>query len=231
MSRSKDLSNATSNDVRSFIEELKKAPVPTRDGSRGRLIFALDATQSRQPTWDRACNVQAEMFLEADKLSGIDVQLVFYRGFHECKASRWVSNAADLVSLMTRVDCRAGRTQIERVLRHVRNETKRGTVNAFVFIGDACEESIDDLGDLAGELGVLGVKGFLFQEGGDPTAGRAYRDIAKLTGGAHCQLDSTSPGELRALLGAVAAYASGGRAGMAKVGHRGAVRLIESQIR
>ena len=46
-------------------------------GGRGRLIFALDATASREPTWDRACRIQGEMFEATAALGGLDIQLVF----------------------------------------------------------------------------------------------------------------------------------------------------------
>ena len=61
-------------------------------GGRGRLIFALDATASREPTWDRACRIQGEMFEATAALGGLEIQLVFYRGFSECKASRWMTH-------------------------------------------------------------------------------------------------------------------------------------------
>jgi hypothetical protein len=233
MADRKDITERGDAAVQAFVEALRSAPSPAAGGGRGRLIFALDATASRRPTWDRACAVQGEMFLEADRLGGLDVQLAFYRGFDECKASRWVGHAKDLVDLMVKVDCRAGRTQIHRILRHAISETEKHRVHALVFIGDACEESVDTLGDLAGRLGLLGVKAFVFHEGGDPNAAYAFGEIARLTGGAACSFDASSPAELRALLRAVAAYASGGQKALADYARRegGAVRLLEQQTR
>ena len=134
---------------------------------RGRLIFALDATMSRQPIWDTACRLQADMFREAAAIGGLDVQLVYYRGLAECRASRWVSQAERLAELMARIDCRGGHTQIGKVLAHAARETERRKVQALVFVGDAMEEKLDDLCQAAGELGLLGVPAFMFQEGGD----------------------------------------------------------------
>lgn len=228
----KSITPTEGQDVAAFLEQVRRAPRHA-DGGRGRLIFALDATASREPTWDRACRVQGEMFLEADRLGGLEVQLVYYRGFDECKASRWVTAAGPLVKLMTGVMCRAGQTQIRRVLRHAIKETQARRVHALVFVGDCVEEDIDALGRLAGELGVLGVRAFLFQEGANPEAERAFRHLAHLTQGAHCRFDSSSPNELRALLGAVAAYAAGGRQALIDAGQRagGAVKLLASQVR
>src|SRR6201996_7333440 len=92
--------------------------VPT--GKRGRLIFALDATMSRQPTWDTACRLQADMFREAAAAGGLDIQLIYYRGLAECKASSWIAEPARLGTLMSRIDCRGGHTQISKVLAHAR---------------------------------------------------------------------------------------------------------------
>ena len=69
-----------------------RATAPRGDAGRGRLIFALDATMSRQPTWDLACRVQGEMFAAASEAGGLSVQLVYFRGFGECRASRWVAD-------------------------------------------------------------------------------------------------------------------------------------------
>ena len=207
---------------------------PRADGKRGRLVFALDATMSRQPTWDLACKLQAEMFEEAGAVGGLDVQLVFYRGIHECRASPWVSDPARLAALMEKIDCRGGHTQIGRVLGHLRKETKRQKVDAFVFVGDAMEEKVDDLCAIAGELGLLGVPAFMFQENRDPIAEQAFREIARLTKGAWCPFDAGAAAQLKELLRAAAAYAAGGRVALAdlskRAGGEGAVRLL-SQIR
>ncbi len=197
--------------VDAFVKKLASMPVVRPAGARGRLMFSLDATASRQPTWDRACELQAEMFAEAAGLGGLDVQLVFYRGFGEFEASRWLGDSAELTRKMTGVRCLGGRTQIGRVLRHAIAETKAKRVNALVFVGDAMEEAIDELCDLAGQLGVLGLPIFLFHEGRDPVAAAAFQQIARLSGGACCPFDAASARQLRELLRAVAVYAAGGR--------------------
>lgn len=230
----KDLTSGTgSGEVAAFLDAVRKAPKPSTGGERGRLVFALDATASRQPTWDVASHVQSEMFLEADRIGGLDVQLVFYRGFGECRASAWVSSPADLVRLMGKVSCLAGKTQIHRVLTHTLNETKKKRVQALIFVGDALEESIDELGEVAGQLGLQGVRVFLFHEGRDRTARMGFEQIAKLTKGACVRFDARAPDELRQLLRAVAAYAAGGMTALADLRKRsgGAVALLEQQLR
>ncbi len=219
--------------VETFLKEVASTPPPQPGHGRGRLIFAMDATASREPTWDRACQVQGQMFLETAALGGLDVQLVYYRGFDECRASRWVDNPGDLVRLMTGVFCLAGQTRLGRVLRHAVRETEKKRVTALVFVGDCFEENLDQVGQIAGQLGLQGVRAFLFQEGRNPDAERAFRHIARLTNGAHCRFDANSPQQLRDLLGAVAAYAAGGHRALADLSARSSpeVRLLASQVR
>lgn len=219
-------------EVEAFLRQVKAMPALRPAGGRGRLIFALDATASREASWDRACRLQGEMFEAAAALGGLDVQLVFYRGFDECKASRWLGGAKDLHRAMRSVSCVGGETQIGRVLSHALSEARAEKVNALVFVGDAMEEKVDELCRLAGELGLLGVPVFVFHEGGDETAARAFRQIAKLSGGAYCAFDAGSAAQLRQLLGAVAAFAAGGRPALAAYGKRtgGAALLLAGAV-
>jgi hypothetical protein len=217
-------------DIEAFLAQVKSLGPAAATGGRGRLIFALDATMSRQPTWDTACRLQADMFAEAGAVGGLDVQLVYFRGLSECRASGWVTDARRLAALMEKIDCRGGNTQIGKVLTHARRETEKARVQALVYVGDAMEEPIDDLCAKAGELGLLGVPAFVFQEGGDEIAERAYREIARLSHGAYCRFSSGAAHELRDLLRAVAAYAAGGLKALDDLRRRnsaGAVKLIE----
>ncbi len=218
-------------DIADFVEAARRTPAPGRSGC-GRLIFALDATMSRQPTWDLAQALQAKMFQTAASLGGLEVQLVYYRGFGECKASKFVSGGRGLAELMGRIEVRGGETQIRRVLAHARNEAKQAKVAALVFVGDAMEEGPDELAGLAGELALHGVKAFMFQEGHDPIARRTFSDIARLTGGAYSAFDSGAAARLEALLSAAAAYAAGGHAALARAAEADpAARLLLSQMR
>jgi hypothetical protein len=217
-------------EIDAFLAKVSAFERGPATGRRGRLIFALDATMSRQPTWDTACRLQADMFLEAQAIGGLDVQLLYFRGLNECRASRWVSEPAALAALMEKIECHGGLTQIRRVLSHARAETERARVQALVYVGDAMEEKIDHLCAKAGELGLLGVPAFVFQEGGDAAAERAFREIARLSRGAYCRFNAGAAHELRELLRAVAAYAAGGMKALDDLSARrnaGAIKLIE----
>ncbi|MDH3635555.1 MAG: VWA domain-containing protein [Gammaproteobacteria bacterium] len=197
--------------IDAFVKQVRSTPVVKSGQERGRLIFAMDATASREPTWDQACQIQGEMFTETAALGGLDIQLCYYRGFGEFEVSPWLSSADDLLHRMTSVSCRGGYTQIEKVLRQAIEQTRQKKVQALVFVGDCVEEDVDRLCHLAGELGMLGVPAFLFHEGEEPVAQRAFKEFARLTRGACCCFDATSAGQLRDLLSAVAVYAAGGQ--------------------
>ena len=216
-------------EIDAFLAHVKTLDRVAERGARGRLIFALDATMSRQPTWDEACRLQAEMFHEAASVGGLDVQLVYYRGLGECRASPWVAEPRRLAELMSRIDCRGGHTQIGKVLAHARRENDSAKVSTMVFVGDAMEEALDDLCTGAGELGLRNVPAFMFQEGYDPVCETAFREIARLTHGAYCRFAPGAAHELAELLRAAAAYAAGGMKALADLQTRhniGAGRLI-----
>jgi hypothetical protein len=218
---------SSSAEVSAFLDQVK-ARVPAISG-QGRLIFAMDATMSRQSSWDMALELQGDMFRAVKEAGGLDVQLVYFRGFNECRASKWVRDPDALARLMRQVSCQGGSTQMGKVLAHARRESEQAKVNAVVYVGDCMEEKIDELCARAGELGLLGVPVFMFQEGREARAERAYKEIARLTRGAYCPFDAGSARQLRELLTAVAVYASGGRKALADFSgtSSAALRLLE----
>jgi hypothetical protein len=216
-------------EVDAFLKQVRELQ-PAASG-RGRLIFAMDATMSRQPSWDLALELQADMFRAVKEVGGLDVQLVYFRGFNECQASRWVGDTEALARLMRQVSCEGGYTQIRRILTHARRESERSKVNTLVYVGDCMEEDVDQLSQLAGELGLIGLPVFLFHEGREPKAERAFKEIARLSRGAYCRFDAGSASQLRELLTAVAVYATGGRKALKHFGDEtrsiAVVRLLE----
>ncbi len=224
---------SNSSDIDKFLRKVAATTPPVAGKGKGRLLFAMDATASRERSWDRACQIQGEMFAETAALGGLSVQLVYYRGFNEFRATKWLSSSKRLVRHMSAVYCLGGHTQIRKVLKHAIRECKAERLGALVFVGDAMEENVDDLCALAGELGLLKVPAFMFHEGNEHEASLAFRQIARLSGGAYLQFDVNSAAQLKNLLSAVAVYAAGGRRALADYGKRqgGAALQISHQIK
>jgi hypothetical protein len=198
---------------------------------RGRLVFALDATMSRQETWDMACQLQAQMFSEVAAIGALDVQLVYYRGPSdhpegECRASRWYDSPVYLTKAMSSIVCRAGHTQIRRVLLHCCQEALRSKINAVVFVGDACEESADSFSQPAADLGRLKVPVFMLQEGHDKNVERVFREISRLTNGAYLHFNAGAARQLAELLRAIATFAVGGVTALEAANNPSAIKLL-----
>ena len=212
--------------ARAVAEKAASAP------QRARLMFAIDATRSREPTWDLASGLQMQMFQAAEAHGGLRVQLVYFRGTDECRASRWHDQARPLTDAMERVTCRAGHTQIARVFRHALREQAAGRISALVLVGDACEEATDEVMGLAGQLAMVSLPVFAFHEGGDRLAEDLFREIARVTRGAFHRFDHHAPRLLADALRAVAVYASGGREALLRLAERegGTTRLIANQV-
>jgi hypothetical protein len=206
---------SSAGDVAAFVAKTKLVRKAQQSEGRGlptgRLIFALDATMSRQPTWDLACSLQSDMFVEAQVHGGLAAQLVYFRGVGECCASRWTNKAKDMTGWMERFECRAGRTQLGRILQHIQNESAKHGIQAAVYVGDCLEEDPDHIVGMAGEVALRGVPVFVFQEGSDPFAETIFRDIARMTGGAYAKFDAGARERLAAYLRAVAAFAASGQ--------------------
>jgi hypothetical protein len=218
---SNDLTNKTADAhaaAKMALRKLTTATTAATPSALGRLIFALDATASREPTWNMACEIQGAMFTNAAG-KGLQVQLMFYRA-DECKSAPFVSSSESLYTLMKKITCQSGATQIERVLHHA----ARTPCRALVFIGDAMEEEPETLYVEAKKLGSLGIPAFMFHERErdeqesdddddddepDEVVERTYRQIARLSGGVYAPFNAKSAAKLGELLGVVAQYATG----------------------
>lgn len=176
--------------------------------------------------WDLATQLHAELFRTAEQVD-LEVQLVYYRGFNEFHVSNWTRNSSELLQQMTRVRCLGGITQINRFLHHVRQEASSEKLKAAVLIGDACEESVGEILAVAGQLGLLQIPVFAFQEGHDYIATQVFSGIAERTGGAHVPFAPGSAAELKDLLNAVAQYASGGLEAISKLRSPLGTRLLQ----
>ena len=231
--KSVEVSEGVNPDVQAFLRKVAATPNVKPAGRRGRLLFVMDATASREPTWDIACQIQGDMFAETATLGGLDVQLAYFRGYREFRATPWLSSSADLIPYMTKARCLGGHTQVERVLKYAIKETRAKKIDALVYVGDSLEESVDAVCGRAGELGMLGVPCFMFHEGGHPVVARAFQQVAQLTHGAYCAFDANSAKQLKDLLSAVAVYAAGGRKALTNYGKEtgGAILQIAHQVK
>ncbi len=216
---------SSARDIQRFLK--KKSDIVEFVSRTPRLMFAIDATASRQPTWDTACQLQRRMFDATGQIAQLSVQLCYYRGFAEFHASAWCNDAAALGSEMAQVYCEGGHTQIARLLKHGMAEHRSTPVRALVFIGDAMEENPDTLCNLAGQCGMVNLPLFLFQEGHDRNVEQTFKSMARLSKGAWARFDQSSAATLERLLGAVARYAAGGRKALEAAGDRDAKLLLQ----
>jgi hypothetical protein len=190
----------------------------------GRMLFALDATASRRAAWNVASKLQVDMFRQAG--AGLSVSLAYFRGFDEFKATGWVTSGESLVRPMLKLEVQTGPTQIRRVLRHALNQHAQNPIAALTYVGDAFEESIDEIAGLSSELGALGLPAFMFLEGepgGDDDAEDAFRVIAKKSGGAFFWFGINSPqavAQFAETLNAVAKLAVGDADAITAIKHK-----------
>ncbi len=220
---------SSSKDLSAFLDKANTLPQRSESHIKqsGRLIFAMDATASRQPSWDRACQLQGQMFLATDRLGGLAIQLCYYRGFNEFHSSPWLSDSQSLLRRMSAVSCLGGHTQLDKVLKHCLQQHRSKRINAVVIIGDAVEESVDTLCAKAGELGLLGVPLFMFQEGYEPRVKHCFQQMAQLSKGAYATFDERSADLLADMLAAVATFASGGYDALQRLPSNAAKQLLE----
>ncbi len=220
---------APGSEVGQFLNKVARTPVITTD-TASRLLFAMDATASRGPTWDRACHLQGQMFTATSHLGQLKVQLCYYRGFNQFRASGWCSSPEALLEAMSSVRCLGGYTQLRRVLEHAMKEHQSNRLRAAVFVGDALEEDPDQLCHLAGKMGVLGIPLFMFQEGQTASVKSVFQQLAQLTGGAYAPFDLNSASELTDLLSAVAVFATGGKQALENFSPHGKPHKLLDQL-
>ena len=225
----KDVSRPVSAGIQAFVQRSRAIRDVT--SRRPRLIFALDATSSREPTWAEARHWHAELFTSAVDSTSLSVQLVYFRGLAELSISEWFTSPDDLLARMAGVSCCAGGTQIAGLLSHsLRAGSSTHPIRSLVFIGDACEEPASALFNLAGQHGIRKIPIFMFQEGQDPSVKQVFQRIAQLSGGAYAPFTADSGSDLRVLLQSVARFASGGVAALERSGREADQVLLKQLI-
>ena len=216
MKEPKNLPKTSSGKLGDFLAQVKNTPSRIQRESVGRLVFGMDATASREKTWDNACQIQSKMFRATDDIGAINVQLCYYRGFNEFQCSGWSSSGEELIKEMTNVSCLGGHTQIAKIFKHALEEHRTQKIRALVFVGDALEENADELCFLAGKFGVFNIPIFMFQEGSSSAVMSTFKQVALLSGGAYAPFNSGSVKELQDLLSSVAVFVAGGHKALEK---------------
>ncbi len=217
---------AASAAVAAFLARVNNLPVKPAGGAPGRLLFIMDATASRQPSWDMACHLMGGMFQATSDIGGLAIQLAYWRGHMEFAATPFLIDSVELTRRMAGVRCLGGQTQILTALTHALAETKRARVHACVLVGDAVEEALDPICHIAGQMGLHGTPIFAFHEGAEPKSAEGFRQLAKVSGGAFAPFDAASAEALRDLLRAVAVFAAGGRQKLAALPGPAAKRMM-----
>src|SRR5262249_45195432 len=122
-------------------------PAETSTPSRPRLVFAVDATASREPAWAAARQV-TDALVKA--LPGeLDVALAVHGGARVHTFTEFTNNPATLRDRAAGISCIAGMTRLLPILA---TSLKRQAVRVIVYIGDVFEENLAAGRELANSL-------------------------------------------------------------------------------
>jgi hypothetical protein len=183
-------------------------PAETGKPARPRLVFAVDATASREPAWAAARQV-TDALVKA--LPGaLDVALAVHGGSRVHTFTAFTSDANTLRDQAAGVACRAGLTRLLPILAA---SLKQPAVRVVIYIGDVFEESVPQARRLADAMGQQGIRLIVMHDTADAAArqdAEVFWDLAKRTGGCVLPFNASASGRLRDLLSAVAIYAVGG---------------------
>jgi hypothetical protein len=191
------------------------------------LVFAVDATASREPAWAAARQV-TDALVKA--LPGaLDVALAVHGGSRVHTFTAFTSDANTLRDRAAGVACQAG---VTRLLPILSASLKQPGVRVVIYVGDVFEESVIQGRRLADAMGAQGTRLIVLHDTADPAARRdadVFWDFAKRTGGCVLPFDASASGRLRDLLSAVAVYAVGGEKLLRERRHDlpGAIALLE----
>jgi hypothetical protein len=186
----------------------------------GRLLFGVDLTSSRQPSFNQAQRAMTAMFETIKTIGAIAVKLIYFRGMNECRESKWYDDPRILIESMRRLSCDAGITQIARLLSLALSE--EGQVSGLVFVGDHCEDGADAVLTLAEKLGQRSMPIFVFHECADDDhasllAKPIFKGMAEVSGGVYVEFKLNSSDVLRELLIGMGAFVTGGCEGLSQI--------------
>ena len=185
--------------------------------------FLIDATASREHTWEQAQTIQAKMFKAVSGLKAVSLRLVYF-GDNRLTALGWENNPNSVARHMAAVRCHAGLTQIIEGLQSFINEGPEEKAAAIILIGDCFEENSGQAERAAILLKEKGIKLFSFIEGDDPTAQFVFRRLSEITGGKFARFGSDLP--LSDLCEGVALLASGGEKALGRLKNKNVQKLL-----
>ena len=205
-------------DLTKFIS--KARAIKRIAGAQTHIIFSLDATASRAPTWQQAQSLHKALFDAASETSELSLQLCYFRGIATFHASPWVATANSLRHELSELHCEGGVTQLQRLLEHcLAQQPNSSSLKAIIFVGDAVEEDATLLNDLSVKCRLAKRPLYIFQEGSDAAASVTFASMAALSGGVHFTLGDGSADQLRRLLESVIRLATGGRKALESSAH------------
>ncbi len=155
LTRLKTLATTAVTAAAATLPTLSHAEPPVEAGASGgpRLIFAVDATASREPAWTAARRV-TDALVKA--LPGeLDVALAVHGGSRVHTFTAFTKDAATLRDRAAGVACEAGLTRLLPILSA---SLKHQAVRVVVYIGDVFEESLNQGRRLADAMGAQGTK-------------------------------------------------------------------------
>jgi hypothetical protein len=190
-------------------ETLAKALAPS---GRPRLLFAMDATASREPSWQLAQTITGAMFAAVP--GALDVALAYHGGGRLKEVTPFAADTRAFLDKVHTVQCEAGGTALTALLEAA---TTIARLKALIYVGDCFEEDPAVAGALAQQLRLKGVRVFVFhdttsqQQGYDVDGARAvFAQLAAVTSGVLLPFDADALDQVKALLEAIAVYAVGG---------------------
>ncbi len=190
------------------------------------ICFVIDATGSRQHSWQQAQRTQAEMFDAVKSAGNLKLSIVCHRGNRVSDLGTFAT-PADAKRSMAAVSCEAGNTEIIGSLKAAMGK-KPSTI---IMIGDCFEENFGDLQQVCSKLAAEQIRVYAFVEGNDPNGQHAYKMAADLTGGIFQPFGSGL--DLSDLCVAAAVFDVGGQQAFDKLiasGHAGA-KALEHQVK
>jgi hypothetical protein len=189
-------------------------PDPAMPRFRPRVVFCIDRTASRQDSFKPAKRL-TDAVLGA--LPGeLELSLASFGG-EEVTFSPWTIDPARVRKVAAGLRCKAGYTQLLKVLRGV---LEIDAVRCVVHVGDMFEEDAHAAADMAAELARRGIRvivlhdtslrGANFSPEAHDDARAVFQMLAQRTGGVLLPFDITALEELAKLMEALAVLTVGG---------------------